>query len=573
MVLKTFPLSFVLSAVDNLSGPLGKVRGRLGAIGKTASRVGRSLTLGATLPILGLATATISTAAKFEKSMNAVQAITGASGEDFDALRTKAKDLGISTVFSASQTADAMTKLAIAGFNTNEILAATPGVLDLAAAANIDLATAAEVLAGTLRSSKLEPTIVQVTRVADALTNTFTSSGVELEDLAEAIKLSTPVFAGMNIPLEENLALIGALGNSMFRGSLGGTALKNALVNLSIVSATAGDALARLNLRPEQIVDAKGNVKSLTATVKLLGDAGATTQDMFLIFGKRAGPAMAALVGEGAKALRELETKIERSGTASRIAEVQMQGAGGAMAKLAAASEGLQIAIGESGLLESFTKIATDLAKWVQGLAETNPRMLKLATTVALVVAAVGPAVFIVGKLTLILGGLTTAIGFVGTALTFLAANPVGAAIVAVGALVLIGSHLIENWDAVKEAAGKTWAFVKDVVGGALSWVWVQIKKLTRLILPTWLENLLGLGGAEGDNVAAALVAGGGLPSGPGGASVVGAADPIARSENLAAGEKVVRVKIEGQLTNVEVEAEQGVEADVDLGLAMVGGA
>lgn len=568
---KTFPLQFVLSAVDNLSGPLGKVRGRLGAIGKTASRIGRSLTLGATLPILGLATATISTAAKFEKSMNSVAAITEASGEDFNALRDRAKELGISTVFTASEVADAMTKLAIAGFGTTEILDAIAPALDLAAASGNDLAASTEILAGTLRASRLETS--ESARVADALTNAFTSSGVELEDLAEAIKISTPVFAGMNIPLEENLALVGALGNAMIRGSLSGTALKNALVNLTIVSGKAGPALNRLNLRPEQIADSEGNVKSLIDTVKLLGDAGATTTDLFLIFGKRAGPAMSVLVGEGAEAIEKLEAKIGRSGSAARVAAVQMQGASGAMARMKAASEGLMIAIGDSGLLQAFSEIVTKLAGWVQHLAETNPKMLKLATTVALVVAAVGPAVFIFGKLTLILGGLTTAIGFVGTALTFLAANPVGATIVAIAALVLIGSHIIENWDAVKESAGKTWSFVKDVVGGALSWVWTQIKKLTRLILPTWLENLLGLGGEEGENVAASLVAGGGLPSGPGGASVIGAADPIARAENLAAGEKEVRVKIEGQLTRVSVEADAGVEADVDLGLAMVGGA
>lgn len=560
-----FPLSVVLGAIDNLSGPLDRVGGKIGAIGKNLTRAGRQLTVGATLPIVGLGTATLVASGRFQESMNAVQAITSATAEDFGALRGQALELGRTTPFSASQVADAMTELATAGFATNEILATTPSVLALASASSEDLAHSAEILAGTLRASHKPAS--DAAKVADILTNAVAGSAVELADLAEGIKVSNPVLTGMGISLEENVALLGRLGDNMFQGSLAGTALKRSVTALALAEPVAQSTLAKLGIFRDDILDAEGNVKSITGVVDLLERKGATTSDVLAIFGERAGPAMAALVGVGSASIVELEKTVGKSGTAAELAEVRMRGLMGGTRGLTSATEGLMIAIGDSGLLAAVTDVVKGLTGWVQGLAETNPEVLRLAVGALAVTAAVGPALLLIGNGIKLFGLAASGVKLLGTAFGFLAANPIVAAVAGLTALVLVGSHLIENWGAVKKAARETWAFVSDAVGSALGWVWEQLGKLARLVLPTWLENLLGLSGEEGANVASSLKAGGGLPARPAGAPIGAAVPGAASSSSVERNE--VRVRFDNLPAGARVEGSNGEEIDPSLGFAM----
>lgn len=138
-------LQYVISAVDNFSGVFDELEKKVSKAGDKMKSVGKKLTLGVTTPVVGLGTAAVVTASNFDTAMSKVQAISGATGDDLAAMREQAKQLGSTTVFSASQAADGMEFLARAGFKTADIMSAMPGMLDLAAASAIDLGLAADI--------------------------------------------------------------------------------------------------------------------------------------------------------------------------------------------------------------------------------------------------------------------------------------------------------------------------------------------------------------------------------------------------------------------------------------------
>lgn len=566
-----FPLAVVLSAVDRLTGPLGRVEGRLQSFGKSLSRIGRNLTLSVTAPALALGTAVLTSSARFEEGMLRVQALTGRTADELQEAEAQARTLGSTTVFTATQAADAMGNLALAGFQVNEITSATPPILSLATAASSDLAESAEIAAGALRSYGFEAD--QTQRVSDVLTRTFTTSATRLEDLGEAMTVSAPVARTMGIEFEELAASLGLLGNRMFRGTMAGTAIRGALAKLANPSREAAAVLAKLEIPLDSLLDARGNVRSLTNTIRQLEDAGATAGDLLAIFGQRAGPAMAALVSSGASALEDMTADLRDStGTAARIAAVRMEGAAGGVRALKSAFEGLTIAIGQSGLLQWFTDAVRGLTEWFQGLSQTNPELLRTATVVGLVAAALGPFLVVAGSAVTAIGGLVTATTALGGALTFLAANPIGVAILSLGALVAGATLLVTQWDRIVAGSKAVALWIGDKLSSAFDFLTRQVQSLIDLV-PDWLVDVVtGAGGAVADF----LGFGDGGAAGPGiarGAALAGART----TETILREDKSKRTRLEVDFTNLPPgaivrPAEGDPLEDVELGVTLAPG-
>jgi TP901 family phage tail tape measure protein len=373
---------------------------KMQAFGAATAAMGAKLTKGLTLPIVGVATAAVIAGADFERSMNKVKAISGATGADFDQLKNQAKELGRTTGFSASQAAEAMSFLAMAGFKTTEILGAMPGTLNLAAAGNLDLARSADIASNILTGYGLE--VSQLDHAVDVLAKTFTSSNTDLEQLGEAFKYAGPVAASAGVQFEEAAAAIGLMGNAGIQGSMAGTSLRGAISRLLSPTAQVSGALDKLGI---SVVDSSGALLPLEDIVRQLGASGATTGDFMQIFGQRAGPAMAALVRQGADALVGLTGELENSGgTAQKIADTQLEGFHGALIRLKSAFEAAMIAMAESGLLERATSLIEGLVDVVANLAtfiDKLPKPIKdVSLVLGLVLAAAGPVLWIFGKLT-----------------------------------------------------------------------------------------------------------------------------------------------------------------------------
>lgn len=504
-----YPLSIILGAVDRLSGPLAQAERKLGKFGKTATAAGKKLTMGVTAPTVALGAVALTAFAGFESGMLRVKALTGATETQFAALEAQTKGLGRTTVFTAGQVAGAQGFLAQAGFKVNEVLEATPGILDLASAAQMDLAETADIASNVLTGYGKDAS--QINEVNNVLVGTFTNSNTSLEQLGESMKLAGPVAAAMGIEMDETAAILGKLGDAGFQGSLGGTAVRGALAKLAKPAAEAVQILGKLGIDQDQLLDSQGNVKSLIGAVEILGAKGATAGDLLTIFGQRAGPAMTSLVQQGADSIRELRGEISESSTAAEIAATMNSGLAGKMALLKSSAEGLAIAVAESGLVEWFTDMVLWATRLLTKFSEANPRFLKFATVALAVAAALGPLLIIIGQVSLGVSGLAKGAQFlapllktVGVTLfktvipavwsftVALLANPIFLIIAAVVALIAGLVLLVKKWDWVKAKLLAVWGVIKE------GWDFVFGHVMRQIRVLVWglqkLGGMVGLG-------------------------------------------------------------------------------
>jgi TP901 family phage tail tape measure protein len=424
------------------------VSGKFRAAGQVMSSTGKVMTAGLTLPLAAVAAGAISAGASYEKSMNKVKAVSGATGDEFTAMSDKAKELGRTTQFSASQAADGMSFLAMAGFKANEITEAMPGVLNLAAAGQMDLAQSADIASNILTG--YGKTTDELGGAIDTLTKTFTSANVDLSMLGESFKYVAPVAKSAGLGFEEVSAAIGLLGNAGIQGSMAGTSLRMAISRLLSPADGAAKLMKQLGISG---VDASGNLLPLDQIIKQLEDSGAGTADMMEIFGQRAGPAMAALVSQGSDALITLTDEVSNAGgIAQEVAETQMEGFAGALLRLKSAFEGAMIAIAESGLLEKATGLIENLATSVGAFAEKfsglSEETQEMIVKIGLFAAAAGPALYISGKFVgalghlesaakAVAGGFKTAAVAIKTASVAMLTNPITAVALAITAAIV----------------------------------------------------------------------------------------------------------------------------------------
>jgi TP901 family phage tail tape measure protein len=365
------------------------------SISRNLTDVGKNLSKKVTLPLVAIGTGALITAGNFEQGMNKVKAITGSTEVDIKQLSNQAKELGASTKFSATEAANAMSFLGMAGFDTSQIIGAMPSTLQLAAAANMGLAEAADITSNVLSGFGIE--VSELGSVNDTLVKTLTRTNTDLSQLGQAFKFVGPVAKGAGISFNETSAAIGLLGNAGIQAGMAGTSLRGAITALLNPSKQVSDVMMSLGLN---VKDANGELLPLNQIIQQLESSGASTGEMMQIFGQRAGPAMMALVEQGSDALRNLTNELEASGgTAQRIADIQMEGLNGQMTSLKSAVEGLMIAIGESGLLQAMTRFAGFITDIARAMTNVNPALLTAATAMGALAAAAGPMLVISGSL------------------------------------------------------------------------------------------------------------------------------------------------------------------------------
>lgn len=467
----------VEQTMAGLGDRIGPATQRLDGLSDTFNRTGRTLSRNVTLPVLAMGGAILNTSGNFEQGMNKVRALTGAAGDDLDTMREQAKQLGSTTKFSATEAADAMGFLAMAGFESNQIVSAMPSVLELAAAANLDLASSADITSNILSGYGLE--VEQLGAANDALVATLTNTNVDLSMLGEAFKFVGPVAKGAGVDFNEAAAAIGLLGNAGIQGGMAGTSLRGAISRLIKPTGEAADTLEALGI---EALDSSGNLKPLDNIIQQLEESGATTADMMTIFGQRAGPAMMALVEQGSDALRDLTGTLEESGgTAGDIAAIQMEGFKGGMVELKSAAEGLMIAFGESGMLEAFTGFANKITEVLRNLTQTNPEILRMITIVAGLAAAFGPLLIFVAKILKSLSILLKTVAAVGKVIA-LVANPIGLVVVALGLLVAGVVLAYRRFETFRNIVHGVFDVVKGIVSGFVSFFQAAFRAITPIV-------------------------------------------------------------------------------------------
>ena len=310
---------------------------------------------------------TIGTFADFEQSIARAGAVSNATELELQRLSDAAREMGRTTQFSAAQAAEGLTFLSVAGFKVNESVAALPGVLQLAAAAQIDLGNAADIASNILSGFGLE--VEDLARVNDILTKTFTTSNTSLIQLGEGMKFVGPVAEAAGISLEEVAAAMGILGNAGIQASMAGTSLRGIISRLLAPTGEAADILGRLNI---EVMATDGSMLSLADIIGQLEKSTLTTAEALTIFGDRAGPAMLALLKEGGGALRDYTAEIDQVGITAEIATKQTDTLAGSFKRLGSVSQDAAIGIGKALPTRQAVDLTTDLINGITGLWQST---------------------------------------------------------------------------------------------------------------------------------------------------------------------------------------------------------
>lgn len=428
---------------------LKKAGASIKKFGEGMKQAGKNLTMTVSAPLAAFGALALKTAGDFQAGMNQVAAVSGATGKQLTELKDQAKLLGETTQFSATQAAEGMGFLAQAGFEANEILAAMPKTLELAAASQMSLGDTADTVSNILAGYNLE--VKDLGRVNDVLVKAFTSSNTNLQQLGEAMKFAGPIASAAGVGFEEAAAALGLMGNAGIQASMAGTSLRGAIAK-SLSPTT--EVAAKMKALGLNFKDAKGKLLPLVDIIRQLGPHAKDAGLLMEIFGLRAGPAMAALIGQGADKLQEFTDQLKNAGgTSARIAAVQMAGFNGAMKEMKSAFEGVLIALGESGMIDLFTDLAKSMAANLRALSRMNPAFLKTITVVAAIAIAIGPALIIFGQLAIAIGalipimaGIPAVLGLIKIALLGLIGP--GAALALLGVAVIMW---IDNWEELRD--------------------------------------------------------------------------------------------------------------------------
>jgi TP901 family phage tail tape measure protein len=441
---------------------MGRVGDRAQKLGKRMRRTGFQLSRRLTAPLAAVGGASLKVAADFESSMNRVRGLTGATGDEFEALEEQAKQLGQTTAFSASEAADAMGFLGMAGFETNEIIGTMPDVLNLAAAAQMNLGEAADTVSNILTGYGMS--VDELSSANDTLVKTTTSSNTNMQQLGAAFEQVGPIASDVGLEFEEVAAAIGVMGDAGVQAEKAGTALRVGLGRLINPTSQVQEGLAQLGLSAQ---DVNPQVNSLTEIIGTLEGAGADAGNILQIFGQR-GAAIAPLIAQGETAIADLhDTVRDSSGAAEEMAEVQMEGLVGALKELKSAAEGLGIAIADSGLMGLFQGLIERLTGLLRAATEIEPIWLEMGAVFATVLASAGPLLIALGSMSSVLG---------------LILSPAGAVVAALGALAAAGVAVARNWDGLRLTASEVWMGIKSVIFDAINGILRRLESLTSFV-------------------------------------------------------------------------------------------
>lgn len=403
------------SATKNIATKIGS---NLQSAGKSITSAGETLTTHVTVPIVGLGTAAVKTTSDFESAMSKVSAISGATGSDLDALNQKAQEMGAKTKFSATESAEAFTYMAMAGWKTEDMLQGIDGIMALAAADGLDLATTSDIVTDALTAFGLSAN--DSGHFADVLAAAASNANTNVSLLGESFKYAAPVAGALGYSAEDTAIALGLMANAGIKGSQGGTALRS---SLSRLIKPTDDAAALMEQYGLSMTNADGSMKSLGEVMEMLRtkmgglSEAEQTQAAATLFGQEAMSGMLAVINASDSDYEKLTSAIYGAdGAAQQMADTMLDNLSGQLTLLKSALEGLAIQFGEI-LMPYIEQFVQWLQNLVQKLQEMTPEQKEQIVKWAAFAAAIGPVLLAVGKLVTGIGNVISVFGKLKTAI------------------------------------------------------------------------------------------------------------------------------------------------------------
>ena len=441
------------------------------------------------LPVTGVVTG-LGTAADFDSAMSRVAAVSGATGLDFDSLRDKAREMGAKTKFSATEAADAMNYMAMAGWKTEDMLSGIEGVMYLAAASGEDLATTSDIVTDALTAFGL--TAADSGHFADVLAAASSNANTNVSMMGETFKYCAPVAGALGFSVEDTAEAIGLMGNAGIKASQAGTSMRSIMTNLTGDVKLSGAAIGDVTIAT---TNADGSMRSLSA---ILADCRVAFSGMTeaekannaeTLVGKNAMSGFLALMNAAPEDIEKVSGAVNNCKDAAKnMADTMQDNLEGQLTILKSQLQELAISFGDL-LMPAVRSIVSGLQGMVDVLNAMPDGVKRVIMIVALLAAALGPVLIIIGKTLSAIGTIMTwapklagAISAVKGAFAVLSAtmmaNPIAIVIAAIAALVVAFIYLwntneefrqfwIRLWNEIKKVAVQVWTAVSQFLVSA----------------------------------------------------------------------------------------------------------
>lgn len=571
--------SSVLGTQMQLAGAkIEEVGRKIQGVGDKLSSIGRTMTTYVTAPIVGGFAAAVKTTGDFDASMSKVQAVSGAAGEELQALRDKAKEMGETTKFSASESAEALNYMAMAGWKTDQMLSGIEGVMNLAAASGEDLATTSDIVTDALTAFGM--TADQSGRFADILASAASNANTNVAMMGESFKYVAPVAGALGYSAEDVAVALGLMANSGIKADMAGTSLRNMFQRMAKPTKESAEAMERLGLElyddtgkmysfrdimnqlrgsmseinvPLEEYNAKldeldtaladGTIKQKEYDKELeelnlqaFGAEGAEkARAAAMLGGARAMAGLLAISNATEEDYNKLTNAIDNSsqsfakladgsvvplnealasgqevieqysGSAEAMANTMLDNFAGQTTILKSQIEGLAISFGEL-LMPTVREVVGEIQKFVDKLNSLDDAQKEQIIKIALIVAAIGPALLIIGKIVSGIGGLVMGIGklvtFAGKITTLISsfgglggaisaalgaiASPIGIIVAAVAALAAGFVYLYTTSEEFRNTINTALAGVKEQFAAtveALKPIWEMLKQIIAVLM------------------------------------------------------------------------------------------
>mgnify|MGYP003241890658 FL=1 len=459
---------------------------KMETVGNSIAGAGKKM-MGVTTVIGGVGVAAVKTAADFDSAMSQVAAVSGATGKDFDALRNKAREMGAKTKFSATEAAEAMNYMAMAGWKTEDMLDGIEGVMNLAAASGEDLAATSDIVTDALTAFGLSAK--DSGHFADILAAASSNANTNVSMMGETFKYCAPIAGALGFSAEDTAEAIGLMANAGIKSSQAGTALRTIMNNLAGDVKISGKAIGDVTIATTNADSSMRDLSDILADCRsAFGNLTESekAQAAESLVGKNAMSGFLALMNAGEDDIAKLSSAIDNcDGSAEKMAMTMQDNLAGQLTILKSQLQELAISFGDI-LMPAIRSIVSKLQGFVDKLNGMDEGTKRTIVTIALLVASIGPLLVIIGtaiskigvamqgvvklangisKLKVSVQGGTGVLGKLGAALGGISA-PVLAVVAVIAVVVAAFVHLWKTNEGFRDAIIGTWNRIKDTISG-----------------------------------------------------------------------------------------------------------